>query len=445
MPADSHSRNMTYALADCNNFYCSCERVFHPELLQKPVVVLSNNDGCIIARSEESKRLGLKMGTPLYQVRQLLEDNGVAVFSSNYTLYGSLSARVMSLLSRYTPQLDPYSIDEAFLDFTGLGDAAFLKAYGEKMAADVRRSTGIPISVGIAPTKTLAKMASKYAKHYPGYKGCCQIATDEQRRKALAGFDIGDVWGIGRKLSQSLAYYGIQTAADLAAKSESWVKSHFNICVLHTWKELNGCSCIDISELPERQSLCTSRSFSGQGVTDHNILEEAVANFAARCSERLRQQHTCCQGVTVFAYTSRFRTDQPGHVIHQSVRLPVGIQASVEIIGHALALLRSQYRPEPYAYKKAGVILWDIRPQYPQQQHLFDPVDRARLAALSHAIDAINRKNGHDKVRVAIQGTDVRFGLKCEYLSRHYTTDIKDVLVAKADETPCTTPERRQC
>ena len=417
-----------FALADCNNFYCSCERVFRPELQHRPVVVLSNNDGCIIARSEESKRLGLKMGTPLYQVRQLLEQHQVAVFSSNYTLYGSLSARVMSLLSRYTPHLAPYSIDEAFLDFTGLGDAAFLKAYGERMAAEVRRSTGIPISVGIAPTRTLAKVASKYAKRYPGYKSCCQIDTDEKRRKALEGLEVADVWGIGRQLLKTLAYYGIQTAADFASKSESWVRSHFNVCVLRTWKELNGISCIDPEQSPERQSICTSRSFAGAGITDHDRLEEAVANFAARCAERLRRQKSCCQGITAFAYTSRFRTDVPGHVIHQSVTLPVAVQATDEIIGHALALLRANYRPGAYAYKKAGVLLWNIVPQAAVQQDLFDPTDRQRQATLMQTIDAINRKNGHDTVRTAIQGTGLRFGLQCEYLSRQYTTNPDDLL-----------------
>ena len=210
-----------YGLADCNNFYCSCERVFRPDLREAPVVVLSNNDGCIIARSEESKRLGLKMGTPYYQVRHLLETHHVTVFSSNYTLYGSLSGRVMSLLSRYTPQLEPYSIDEAFLDFSDMGDAAFLKAYGERMAADVRRSVGIPISVGIAPTRTLAKVASKYAKRYAGYRGCCLMDTDDKRRKALSSFDVGDVWGIGRHLAETLAGHDIRLAADLADKDEA--------------------------------------------------------------------------------------------------------------------------------------------------------------------------------------------------------------------------------
>lgn len=421
-----------FGLADCNNFYCSCERVFRPDLRKTPVVVLSNNDGCVIARSEESKRLGLKMGDPLFKVRDLINSNGVAVFSSNYTLYGSLSGRVMSILSRYTPQLDQYSIDEAFLDLSDMGDGSYMKAYGEAMSKEVRRSVGIPISVGIAPTKTLAKIASKYAKKYRGYDGCCLIDTEEKRLKALAGFEAADVWGIGRQLRKSLEHYGIHTAFEFAEKSEDWVRSHYNIMVVRTWKELNGISCISVDELPQKKSICTSRSFPGEGIVDLSILEEAVANFASRCSEKLREQKSCCRCVTVFAYTSRFRTDVPSDVIHESVTLPIAVQSSSEIIGAALGILRSNFRPgEGYAYKKAGVILWDICPDNAVQQNLFDPIDRKKQLSLIRAIDKINRRNGRDKVRVAVQGTDVRFGLKHEYLSRQYTTNVRDIIVAK--------------
>ena len=218
-----------FAVADCNNFYCSCERVFHPELVGKPVVVLSNNDGCVIARSEEAKKLGLKMGDPFFQVRELLERERVAVFSSNYTLYGSMSGRVMSLLSQYTPTLDVYSIDEAFLDLSDMGDSRYIKRYGEQIASRVHKATGIPISVGIAPTKTLAKMGSKFAKKYKGYRGCCLIDTDERRWKALELFPVEDVWGIGRRIAKQLAYYGITTAADFARQKESWVRGKFNV------------------------------------------------------------------------------------------------------------------------------------------------------------------------------------------------------------------------
>ena len=422
-----------YGLADCNNFYCSCERVFRPDLREDPVVVLSNNDGCIIARSEESKRLGLKMGTPYYQVRHLLETHHVTVFSSNYTLYGSLSGRVMSLLSRYTPQLEPYSIDEAFLDFSDMGDAAFLKAYGERMAADVRRSVGIPISVGIAPTRTLAKVASKYAKRYAGYRGCCLMDTDDKRRKALSSFDVGDVWGIGRHLAETLAGHDIRLAADLADKDEAWVSRHFNVNVVRTWKELNGISCISPDDSPEKKSICTSRSFADEGVTDLHLLEEYTARFATRCADKLRGQASCCSGITVFAYTSRFRTEQPVHVIHQSTVLPVATNATAEIVGHVLRMLRAGFRTSArYAYKKAGVVLWDICPQNAVQQDLFDVVDRQKQTALQRAVDHINRRNGPDKVHVAVRGFSSDTGARCDRRSPHYTTDVNELPVAFA-------------
>lgn len=422
-----------YGLADCNNFFCSCERVFHPDLRNVPVIVLSNNDGCVIARSEESKKLGIKMGVPLYQITGLIEANNVAVFSSNYTLYGSLSNRVMSILSRYTDHLVQYSIDEAFLDFSEAENIDNIKVYGEHIAGVVKKSTGIPISLGIAQTKTLAKMASKYAKKFSGYKSCCLIDSETKRVKALEGFDIKDIWGIGRHLYKTLSYYNINTAADFANQAESWIKSKFNVSVLNTWKELNGISCINVEELPEKKSICTSRSFADQGITDRTILEEAVANFAASCSDKLRRQHCCCRGITVFAYTSRFRTDLPSDTIHQSSTLSVPTQSSAEIIGVALRLLRSNFRTGNFAYKKAGVVLWDILPQMNVQRDLFDPIDRQKQMALIKAIDTINKKNGHDKVRIATQGTNIRFGLKREYLSRQYTTNINDIIVAKVE------------
>lgn len=422
-----------FGIADCNNFYCSCERVFRPDLRERPVVVLSNNDGCIIARSEEAKALGIAMGTPFYQAKAMLETHGAAVFSSNYTLYGSMSARVMSLLSQYTPKLQIYSIDEAFLLLSD-DHNHHLKQEGEQMAARIYKSTGIPISVGIAPTKTLAKMASKFAKKYPGYKRCCLIDTDEKRLKALQLFRIDDVWGIGRQIRRQLEYHSIHTAADFAAKKESWVRSKFNVTTLRTWKELNGISCIDVDDLPWKKSICTSRSFAHQGITDAIVLEEAVANFASMCATKLRKQRCCCQSVTVFAHTSRFRTDVPCDMIHATMTLTVPTQANAEIINAALTVLRKNMRRnegKPFAYKKAGVILWNITPQSAIQQDLFDPIDRQRQAALTKAIDEINRKNGYNTVRLASQGTDIRFSLLREHISKNFTTNINDVLVAK--------------
>ena len=446
-------------LADCNNFYCSCERVFRPDLIGKPVVVLSNNDGCVIARSEEAKALGYKMGDPFYQVKEKLEAEGVAIFSSNYTLYGSLSNRVMSMLSHYSPHIDQYSIDESFFDVdqsmaerffqdnlkendTFLNNESLLHQYGARISADVLRAVGIPISIGIAETKTLAKIGSKFAKKYKGYQGCCLIDTDERRHKALSLFPIKDVWGIGRQISRKLDYMGIRTAAQFADKKESWVRSHFNITTVRTWKELNGESCISIKELPQKKSICTSRSFSGEGISDKDVVEEAVANFAVRCAEKLRHQGSVCQGITVFAWTSRFNENVPEYTIHDSLTLPIATNAQEEIVGATLSILRAKYpklmadsrpdRPDmSFHFKKAGVILWQISPDHPRQQDLFDTIDRSRQKALMEAIDAINRKNGYGTIRQAIQGTDCRFDLKREYMSKQFTTNIHDILKVK--------------
>ena len=446
-------------LADCNNFYCSCERVFRPDLIGNPVVVLSNNDGCVIARSEEAKALGYKMGDPFYQVKEKLEAEGVAIFSSNYTLYGSLSNRVMSMLSHYSPHIDQYSIDESFFEVdqsmaerffqdnqkendTFLNNESLLHQYGARISADVLRAVGIPISIGIAETKTLAKIGSKFAKKYKGYQGCCLIDTDERRHKALSLFPIKDIWGIGRQISRKLDYMGIRTAAQFADKKESWVRSHFNITTVRTWKELNGESCISIEELPQKKSICTSRSFAGEGISDKDVVEEAVANFAVRCAEKLRHQGSVCQGITVFAWTSRFNENVPEYTIHDSLTLPIATNAQEEIVGAALSILRAKY-PKPMAdsrpdrpgmsfhFKKAGVILWQISPDHPRQQDLFDPIDRSRQKALMEAIDAINRKNGYGTIRQAVQGNGCRFDLKREYMSKRFTTDIHEILKVK--------------
>ena len=439
------------ALADCNNFYCSCERVFRPDLVGKPVVVLSNNDGCIIARSEEAKALGYKMGDPFYQMKEKLEAEGVAIFSSNYTLYGSLSNRVMSMLSHYSPQLDQYSIDESFFEVDKSIAAAFfqenqssektdslLHRYGARISSDVLRAVGIPISIGIAETKTLAKIGSKFAKKYKGYQGCCLIDTEERRHKALSLFPIEDVWGIGRQIARKLDYMGIRTAAQLADQKESWVRCHFNITTVRTWKELNGENCISIEELPQKKSICTSRSFADEGIIDKNVMEEAVANFAVRCTEKLRRQGSVCQGVTVFAWTSRFNDHVPEYTIHDSLVLPIATDAQDEIVGAALTILRARYpksvsdRPDlSFRFKKAGVILWQISPSTPREQDLFDPINRERQKALMATIDAINHKNGYGTIRQAIQGTDCRFDLKREYMSKRFTTDISDILEVK--------------
>ena len=419
-----------FGLVDCNNFYCSCERVFNPGLRTQPVVVLSNNDGCVIARSNEAKALGIEMGTPFYQVKELLEREKVAVFSSNYTLYGDMSRRVMMLLSEFTPELTQYSVDEAFIDLTGMGDGNKLREYGKRIVRTIGKGTGIPVTLGIAPTKTLAKVASRYGKKYKGYEGVCLSDTEEKRIKALQGFDIADVWG---RSAKKLAYYGVNTAWDFTQWSESKVRRLLTVTGVRTWKELRGESCIDISELPEKQSICTSRSFPDNGLSELEVVEEAVANFAASCVRKLREQKSRCSQLTVFAYTSRFRNDVPSHTINCTVTLPMPTNDQLELVAAAAQALRSEWRENgKYHYKKAGVIVWGITSDTAVQTVLFDSIDRAKQNRLSAAIETINRRNGFNTVKVAVQGTDKRWHLKCEHRSAQYSTNLNEIIKVKA-------------
>lgn len=343
-----------------------------------------------------------------------------------------MSRRVMSLLSRYSPKIDVYSIDEAFLDLSGMGTSDELTEYCKKMVRYIGKGTGIPISLGIAPTKALAKMASKFAQKHKGYQGVCLIDTDEKRKKALKLFPVEDVWGIGYCSVEKLNYYGIKTAWDLTQKSESWIRWELTVTGVRTWKELRGESCISIEELPHKKSICTSRSFAEQGLNQLADVEEAVANFAAQCSRKLREQHTVCNSITVFAHTSRFREDQPQSYIYQTANLIVPSNNHQELVSAAVKMLRVNWKDsDQYYYKKAGVIVWGISRDNAIQGNLFDNVDREKQTALVKAIDAINRKNGYNKIRVAVQGNEKGWQLKREYISKQYTTNLEDVIVLK--------------
>lgn len=422
-----------FGLVDCNNFYCSCERVFNPALRTSPVVVLSNNDGCVIARSNEAKALDIEMGAPFYKVKAFLERNKVAVFSSNYTLYGDMSRRVMMLLAGFTPALTQYSIDEAFIDLSGFGKGEALRSYGRRIVSTIGRGTGIPVTLGIAPTKTLAKVAAKYGKRYKGYGGVCLIDTEDRRVKALKGLPVADVWGIGRRTVGKLEYHGVRTAWDFTQRSEGWVRRELTVTGVRTWRELQGESCIDIEELPEKKSICTSRSFADSGLSARWQLEEAVATFASACSRKLKEQQACCASLTVFAYTSRFCTGQPPHCINRTAQFDVATNDTQELVSTAVNALRADWRGDgKHNYKKAGVIAWNTCPASAVQGYLFDHTDRARQARLATAIDAINRKNGHDTVKVATLGTGMGWKLKREHASPHYTTDIHEIIKVKA-------------
>lgn len=422
-----------WLLCDCDNFYASCERVFRPDLIGKPVVILSNNDGCVVARSKEAKALGVEMGVPLYQVKDFLVKNDVAIFSSNYTLYGDLSRRVMSLLSNYSDKFYQYSIDEGFLDMSGFSNEQIMQMARE-CRHKITKGTGIPVTLGIGPTKTLAKMASKFGKKYKGYGGVCMIDTEEKRLKALGMFPIEDVWGIGRRSLEKLAYCGVKTAKDFADKKPQWVRQMFKLPGYRTWLELNGTSCIDVEELPEKKSICTSRSFSDEGINKLEDLESAVANFASRCAEKLRAQHSVCKLITVFAYTSRFRTDVPGDVIYMTIPLEVATNDTREMVKVATGVIRSNWKNNVspiYHYKKAGVILSEISSDKAIEQSLFDPTDRKKQHRLNKIIDMINRKHGYPSVRVGTQFYSKRSQLKREYISHRYTTNLAEIMKVK--------------
>lgn len=418
-----------YALADCNNFFVSCERVFRPDLEGKPVVVLSGNDGCVVSRSNEAKALGVKMGVPLYQIKNLVDKEGIVCFSSNFSLYGDLSNRVMSIIRSHTSRFEQYSIDECFFNIDHI-PAERQKAYCEQLVKAIRRGVGIPVSIGIASSKTLAKVASKYAKKYPGYHGVCEIRTEEQRLKALSTFEIGDVWGIGRRAKAKLKNAGITTALDFAQKSSAFAQNMLHKPGLLTWQELRGRDVIDITELPMKQSITTSRTFAS-AITDQTLLEEQIANFCAHCARELRVQKSVAQQLYVYAHTSAFRTDIEQHYLSELVTLPVATSNSQELISYALAAFRRAYRPGAL-YKKAGVVLLKIIPETAVVPDLFDTKDRDKDKRLQRVLDHIDDRHGKRAIILGSQIQSQQTVYKNEHKSPLYTTDLRDIITLKA-------------
>ena len=421
-----------YALADCNNFFVSCERVFRPDLWDKPVLVLSGNDGCVVSRSNEVKALGIKMGVPLYQIRDLVEKHHIACFSSNFSLYGDLSARVMSLLRKHTTRFEQYSIDEGFITLDHVPPAE-RKTYCENLVREIYQGTGIPVSMGIAPSKTLCKVASKYAKKFPGYNGACMIDTDEKRLKALAKFEIGDVWGVGRQTAAKLAALGISTALQFAEMSESRVQSLLHKPGLLTWRELHGIDCIDSSEMVSKQSITTSRTFANP-ITTLPLMEQQLANFCDTCARKLRMQKSLCAQLIVFAYTSRFRTDIEQCQIVQTVNLSIPTSDTRELLSYMLNAFRPYFR-EGVQFKKAGVIFSRIVPEGSVVADLFDERDRTRDAALQRTIDKIRDKAGRNAILLATQlptsKEQAAQVYKSEHQSPRYTTELSQVLTIR--------------
>ena len=414
-----------FALADCNNFFASCERVFRPDLQGKPVIVLSNNDGCAVARSNEAKALGIKMGDPFFKIRHIVEKNDVAVFSGNMALYGDMSQRVRWVLEDFAPAIEVYSIDEAFLDLRGLSGIDF-DAYAKKISADCWRLTSIPVSVGIAPTKTLAKIASKLCKQYLKLRGGCYMHRPQDIEKVLRKFPIDDVWGIGRRTAAKLSGMGVRTAWDYTQLPEHAVRKMFALPGLKTWKELRGIPCIEFEDgFEAKQSICVSRSFAKE-ITDVDDLGEQIANFASSMAEKLRQQRSVTSEMMVFAYTNRFKDNEPQTYGNTLVHFEQPTNEQRTIVSKAVAAAHELYR-KGYGYKKAGVVATHIIQECDVVHSLFEESEvLEREHKITSALDAINGTFGKGTVKLAAQGSG-RIRSASEKQSPHYTTLWTDI------------------
>lgn len=423
-----------FALVDCNNFYASCERVFNPLLQGRPVVVLSNNDGCIIARSEEAKALGIRMGTPEFKCRELLRQHNVTVFSSNYPLYGDMSSRVMTTLAALAPEIEVYSIDEAFLDMSSFRRYN-LQEYGGLMRRTIRQHTGIPVSIGMAPTKTLAKAANRLAKKDPHYQGVCILSSDADIRAALERTAVEDIWGIGRQWSARLKLRGIYTAADFAAAPAAWVQKHLHIVGARIQAELNGRSCLQMELVrPQKQSICTSRSF-GRSVFLKEELHQAVATFAAKCAFKLRREQALASMLTVFVSTSPFDADGNRYWGTRTIALRPPTQDSIAIIHAAGVILDSVFQEGP-AYKKAGVLVSGLvsdtmqavpLPLFSDEESALDE----RGGSIMRVMDAVNSHYGKGSIRLAAENFE-SWKPNQERLSPCTTTRWSDIISVRA-------------
>lgn len=430
-----------YAVVDCDNCYVSCERVFRPDLEGKPVVVLSNNDGCVVARSNEAKQLGIKAGTPFFKLQEQFPDEKIAVFSSNYELYGDITARVMAIIAQEAPAYFRYSIDEAFVILRGM-DSATLKSWGERLHQRVKKEVGMPVSIGIAPNKTLAKMASHYAKHYRGYNHCCLIDNDAKRRKALSLYPIGDVWGIGRRYGERMKKMGITNALEFADMSHGGVADTFrNINVVRTWRELNGEDCVPDEAMAAKKSICVSRSFPGM-IDDPAQLKIHLSNYAARCAEKLRRQGSVASVVGVFIATNPFREDLEQYSQFAEHHFLTPTSSTIPIVAAAEQLLDTIYRPH-LLYKRAGVIVMSIEDGSSLQTNWIDfDADRfAKLKNLDSVVDRINKIHGTETIVLGAQqysgknkeGKQNLFSdvIKRDHKSPCYTTRWTDIIKVK--------------
>lgn len=416
------------ALIDCNNFYASCQRVFEPHLIGKPVVILSNNDGCVIARSNEAKAIGIPMGAPAFEYKKLFEENNVYVYSSNYALYGDMSSRVMNILSTFSPEIEVYSIDEAFLRFVGF-NYLNIEEYGKTIQRTVTKGTGIPISVGFATTKALAKVANKIAKKYPERtKSVYVIDTEEKRIKALKWTKIEDVWGIGRKHAKRLLAINIINAYQFTQLSDDWVRKEMSVVGLRLKNELLGNPTLDMNAPESKKMIATTRSFEKMHTRIEDI-SERVSTFTASCAEKLRRQNSHCNMIMVFVHTNFFKKDQPQYSRNIIIKTDFPTNSTIELNHYAQIGLKAIFR-KGYHYKKAGVIVMGLTPNNETQLSLFN-TSNPKHQPLMSLIDKMNKSYGENKVKFATQSLGRQWKMKQEKLSNCYTTKLEHIIKIK--------------
>ena len=417
-----------FALVDVNSFYASCETVFRPDLKGKPVVVLSNNDGCVIARSAEAKLLGVKMGDPYFKQKELFRRCGVVCFSSNYELYADMSNRVMTTLEEMSPRCEIYSIDEAFCDLTGVRNCRVLEDFGRELQDAVYRNTRLAVGVGIGQTKTLAKLANHAAKRWQRQTGgVVDLSNVDRQRKLMAALPVDETWGVGRRITKKLDAMGIKTVLDLADTDIRFIRKHFNVVLERTVRELRGEPCLELEEFaPVKQEIVCSRSF-GERVTDYDAMRQAVCSYASRAAEKLRGEHQYCRFISAFVKTSPFALNEPYYGNSASVKLLTPTQDSRDIISAATRCLEDGHR-----YQKAGVMLGDFFSQGVAQLNLFDDnAPRAGSEKLMEVLDQLNAKGGRGTLYFAGQGIQQQWAMKREMLSPRYTTRFSDLLRVK--------------
>ena len=415
---------VTFALVDVNNFYVSCERVFDPTLIGRPSLTLSNNDGCVIARSSEAKALGIKMGDPWYQRKAFCQQHGVAVFSSNYALYGDMSQRVMRALEAFTPELEVYSIDEAFLKLDGF-EHLDLEQYAQEIKQTIYQWIGLPVCVGIGPTKTLAKVANHIAKKR-SKTGVVDLSLSGAQARTLPTVAVADVWGIGPRWARKLQAIGIATAVELRDASPSMIRQQFNVVAERVVHELRGVSCLDIEDAQPKQNIVVSRSF-GKVVTAEAELLEAIACYGSRAAEKLRLQHSRCAVLHVFLTTNRYRTSEPQYQASTTWSFDCATNDTRNIIHAARQCLSSLHR-EGFSYSKCGIMLCAISPDDAIQGNLLHTPDHQRSEQLMQVVDQLNDKMGRGTLRFAAQGIDRRWQMKQEMRSPRYTTRWNELM-----------------